>query len=311
MRVARAHVLVIGVPVAIYIVVGIVGGKTGVVRDRAPFGIVALGTVHGTVIALGAMGIILVYRANRFINFAHGALGSMVGVIAIGLVLQHGLSYWIALPGAVIVGAALGALIEFLVIRRFQNSSRLVLTVATIGLAQLLGGLELIGSKAINFVSLVGGFAAPLHVHYRLDVHDFQGDELLIVAIVPAVIAALAWFLLKTDAGIGVRAAAENVDRALLLGIPVRRLSTIVWLIAGRLGVAHLHAPGPVRRREARRGRQRPHRPLAAARRRRRGPNGVAPTCVRGRRRPRHHGTGRALEQRRRSRRWCGSSTSS
>ncbi len=45
----------------------------------------------------------------------------------------------------------------------------------------------------------------------------------------------LAWFLLRTDAGIAVRASAENMDRALLLGIPVRRLATIVWGIAGGL----------------------------------------------------------------------------
>jgi branched-chain amino acid transport system permease protein len=231
---ARAKTLIVlGVPTAIYVLGGVIGGQQGWVRDHAPFGIVALGIVQGTVIALGAMGIILVYRANRFINFAHGALGSMVGVIAIGLVLQHGLSYWIALPGAVIVGAGLGAALEFLVIRRFQNASRLVVTVASIGLAQLLGGFELLGAKAINFISLTGGFNAPLDIHVKFDVHDFQGDEILIVAVVPVVIAALSYFLLRTDAGIGVRAAAENVDRALLLGIPVRRLSTYVWLIAG------------------------------------------------------------------------------
>jgi branched-chain amino acid transport system permease protein len=58
---------------------------------------------------------------------------------------------------------------------------------------------------------------------------------MMIIAIDPHVNMILAWFLLRTDAGIGVRAAAENVDRALLLGIPVRRLSTYVWLIAGGL----------------------------------------------------------------------------
>src|SRR3954453_16983434 len=202
--------LVLGVPTALYVLLGLATGQGGWIRQHAPFGLVLLGVVQGTVIALGAMGIILVYRANRFINFAHGALGSMVGVIAIGLVLEHGLSYWIALPGAVIVGAIVGGAVEFLVIRRFQNATRLVLTVASIGLAQLLGGFELIGAKAINFISLTGGFNAPLHVHYRFDVHDFQGDELLIVAVVPFVIMALSWFLLRTDAGIGVRAAAEN-----------------------------------------------------------------------------------------------------
>lgn len=224
-----------GVPLALYLLLLFGLGDDGFVRQRAPLGIVVLGVVYGTVTALGAMGIILVYRANRFINLAHGALGSMVGVLAVGLVLEHGLSYWIALPAAVVVGGVVGALVEFLVIRRFQHATRLVVTVASIGLAQLLGGFELLGSKAIGFISLTGGFRAPLDVSFQLDVVRVHGDEVLIVAVVPVVIAALAWFLLKTDAGVAVRGAAENVDRALLLGIPVRRLSTIVWLIAGAL----------------------------------------------------------------------------
>jgi branched-chain amino acid transport system permease protein len=233
---ARA-LLAIGVPVALYVLVGLATGTTGIVRlrDRAPFGIVAIGVVRGTVTALGAMGIILIYRANRFINFAHGALGSLVGVLCIGMVLEHHVSYWVMLPVAIVSGGLIGALIEFAVIRRFQNSTRLVLTVASIGLAQFLGGLELIGTQKIHFTALVGGFNAPLDIHFKFDGVTFGGDEMLIIAIVPVVIIGLAWFLLKTDAGIGVRAAAENVDRALLLGIPVRRLSTIVWVIAGSL----------------------------------------------------------------------------
>ncbi|MDQ3756748.1 MAG: ABC transporter permease [Actinomycetota bacterium] len=232
---ARRRRVVVATVVVVYLLMLVLGGSDGVARRRVPLGILALGVIYGTVTALGAMGIILVYKANRFINFAHGALGSMVGVLAIGLVIEHGLSYWIALPMAVVVGAAVGALVEFLVIRRFRHASRLVATVASIGLAQVLGGLELIGSKAIGFVSLTGGFKAPLDLSFQLDVKRVQGDEILVVTIVPLVIGALAWFLLKTDAGVAVRGAAENVDRALLLGIPVPRLSTIVWLIAGGL----------------------------------------------------------------------------
>ena len=58
---------------------------------------------------------------------------------------------------------------------------------------------------------------------------------MLIVLVAPVVLAALAWFLLRTDHGTAVRAAAENTDRALLLGIPVRRNTTIVWMLAGGL----------------------------------------------------------------------------
>ena len=55
------------------------------------------------------------------------------------------------------------------------------------------------------------------------------------LGVAPVVMAGLGWFLLRTDAGRAVRAAAENQDRALLLGVPVRRLQTLVWALAGGL----------------------------------------------------------------------------
>jgi len=234
LRVASA----IGAIVAAYFVaLEITGGSHGWVHRHAPIGFILVGVVYGSVNALGAMGLILVYRANRFINFAHVALGSMVGVLAIGLVKVHGLNYWIALPLAVVVGGMVGALTEVTTIRRFRNSPRLVLLVASIGLAQVFGSFELIGSTHEGFTALTGAFSPPFNVSLTIDVYTFHSAEILAVLVVPLVIAFLAWFLLKTNAGIAVRAAAENNDKALLLGIPVRRLATIVWAIAGALAV--------------------------------------------------------------------------
>jgi branched-chain amino acid transport system permease protein len=229
--------LAAGVVVAAYIIGYYITGPNGWVHHKAPIGAILLGVVYGSVNALGAMGLILIYRANRFINFAHGAMGSLVGVLTIGMVKVHGLNYWVALPAAVIVGGLVGAFIEVTTIRRFRNSPRLILLVASVGLAQVLGGLELIGSVHEGFTSLTGAFAPPFNVSLTIDVYTFHSAEILAVAVVPGVLAFLAWFLLKTNSGIAVRAAAENTDRALLLGIPVRRLSTIVWTIAGALAV--------------------------------------------------------------------------
>jgi branched-chain amino acid transport system permease protein len=234
----RARVAaVIGAIVVAYFVVIAITGTNGWLHHHAPIGFILVGVVYGSVNALGAMGLILVYRANRFINFAHGAMGSIIGVLAIGLVKVHGLNYWIALPAAVIVGGALGALIEVSTIRRFANAPRLILLVASIGLAQALGGLELIGSKHEGFTSFSGAFTPPFSVSLHIDVYTFHSAEILAVAVVPAVLAFLGWFLLRTDAGIAIRAAAENSDRAQLLGVPVRWLATIVWTIAGALAV--------------------------------------------------------------------------
>jgi branched-chain amino acid transport system permease protein len=200
----------------------------------APPAIVAVGVIFGTVTALGAMAIILTYRSNRFVNFAYGAMGSLVGVLAIGMYKVHGVPYFVVLPVGVAVGAAAGGLIEFVILRRFRNASRLVLTVASIGLAQLLGGFEIIGSTAIKFVSFSGAFKVP-GPSLDLGVKSLGGDEMLIVFVAPVVLLGLMWFLLKTDTGTAVRAAAENESRALLLGIPVRRNTTVVWMVVGGL----------------------------------------------------------------------------
>src|SRR5579872_4461284 len=146
-------VLAVATILVVYIVFATASGKHGWIHKHAPIGFVLVGVVYGSVNALGAMGLILVYRANRFINFAHGALGSLVGVLAIGLVKVHGLNYWIALPLAVAVGVLVGGLTEMVTIRRFNRSPRLIVTVASIGLAQVFGGAELFGSQKEHFTA--------------------------------------------------------------------------------------------------------------------------------------------------------------
>jgi len=204
-------------------------------EDKAPFGIVVAGIIVGTVTALLAMGLILIYKTSRFINFAYASMGSLAGVTAIGLHLEKGVPFFASLPIGVAIGIATGALVE-LIVRRFRHTSRLILTVASIGIAQILSVIEAaIAIRGLGFVSLTGGFEIPISWSLDLGVKTLFGDEILIMMVVPPVLAGLAWFLLRTDVGIAVRAAAENEDRALLLGIPIRRLSTIVWMVAGAL----------------------------------------------------------------------------
>ena len=214
--------------------------------DGAPFPVVLIGAVLGTVTALLAMGLILIYRTDNIINFAYGSMGGIGGVLAVTLHLNAGMPYVFAAIIGLLAGLGIGGLVELLVIRRFANSSRLVLTVATIGLAQILGGIELLIPRFFGSAGLVGGFTTPWSSFgINLSPVRFTGDHVLIVAAVPPVIMALAWFLLKTDAGAAVRAAAENRERALLLGIPIQRLSTMVWIIAGGLAAMTAIAKAP------------------------------------------------------------------
>src|SRR5581483_9021392 len=203
---------------------------------RIPFGVVIQGIVYGTSYALLAMGLILIYRTTRIVNFACGALGAMPGAFTVGLFVAKGANYWLAIAVGVAVGVGTGALVEILVIRRFARSSRLVLTVATIGLAQILGAIGLAIGVGLGTDTLVGNVDTPLSGSVFIRPYPLRGDHLFLLAIAPVVLAGLGWFLLRTDAGRAVRAAAENEDRALLLGVPVRRLQTLVWAVAGGLG---------------------------------------------------------------------------
>jgi branched-chain amino acid transport system permease protein len=104
----------------------------------APLGVVINGIVLGLITALVALGMFLVYRANRVLNFAQGELGLIPTILAVMLVVESGFPWLAGLGIGLAASFTLGGASEFLVIRRFFRAPRLVLTVATLGLSQAL-----------------------------------------------------------------------------------------------------------------------------------------------------------------------------
>lgn len=221
----RTATTVVGVVLAFFVV-------SSVLPHGAPLGIVVSGAVLGSINALVALSIVLVYKANRTINFAAASFGSVAAVSAIEFHIQLGLDYVLSLFAGLALAALLGAIIETTMIRRFANAPRLILAVATIGLAQVLDGASIIipvewsGTKS-------GTFTAPWNFHFRIDPVLFNANYVTAIVVVPVAMLALMWFLRYTSYGVAIRAAADNGDRARLLGLPVNRLSTIVWTITG------------------------------------------------------------------------------
>ena len=205
-------------------------------RTRAPRGQILNGAEFGAVNGLLALGLVLTYRASRVINFSYGAMGALAATVAVELNLAHHVNWFVCIGIALLVGAALGLFVDFVIRWRFFTAPRLIVMVVTIGLAQLFGGIQLLVPGWLGGPSIVGGVTTPLSSHHVLIFPVlFNGNDLLIAIVVPVVLVALGWFLLRTDAGVAVRSVADNSDRARLLGIPVRRLSTLVWVIAGLL----------------------------------------------------------------------------
>jgi branched-chain amino acid transport system permease protein len=227
-RLARARPVFVwvGATVAFLLVVQLLWGP--------PAGIVVQGAILGGLSALLALGLALVYRAHRILNFAQGDLGAAPASLAVLLVVTSGASWAVGFVAGLAAAVVLGVLVEFLVIRRFFRAPRLVLTVATIGLAQVLAGLGLLLPGWFGAEFPPQSFQAPIDVSFTVDPLRFGGNDVVALIVIPLAFVGLALFL-RTRLGLATRACADDVDRAALVGIPVRRVHSVVWAIASVL----------------------------------------------------------------------------
>jgi len=198
----------------------------------APIGVLVQGMVIDGLTAMIAFGISLIYRANRIINFAAGDLGAAPASLAVLLVVGPGLPYLVALPLGLMAGLSLGAIVEVCIIRRFFKAPRLLMTAATIFIAQLLAFLSIILPRFFNLTTPPQSFPSPFDFSFEISPIVFRGNDIVAMLAVPIVIVSLLLFFRFTSIGIAVRASAESADRAALLGVPVKRIQTIVWVIA-------------------------------------------------------------------------------
>ncbi len=210
-----------------------------------PPGVIVQGVILGSLTALVAIGLSLVYKTNGIINFAQADLGVVPATIGLSLLRDWDWPYFVVLPITIVVAMALGSLVEFLLIRRFWKAPRLILTVATIGLAQLLLGIgfyipTLFSDEGISSLLRFSRFKPPFDFTFEIDPIVFTASDLLVMIIVPAVIVGLMTFLKSTDLGTAVRASAQSRDRASLVGIDVRGTQNVVWIIAAVLATVGL-----------------------------------------------------------------------
>jgi len=216
-----------------------------VLPNGLPPGIVLYGLTLGMLSALTAIGLVLVYRSSRIINFAQAEIGGLAATVGVVMVLGWHLSYWVALPAGFAVAVAIGAGIDAVVIGRLFSAPRLIVTVATVGVLQILGAGEIVIPQRFAHLAPLAKFKTPFTLSFRVRPITFTGDYVVALVVAPVAMAAIGLFLWRSDTGIAIRAAADSGERALLLGIPVRRLSRIVWMVAGGLSglAALLSAP--------------------------------------------------------------------
>ncbi len=231
-------------------IVIVLAGKVGFPQlggsVAVPNGLYLQGLIMGLLSALLAIGLVLIYRSNRIVNFAQGSLGAVAATGANELVAIYHWPYAIAVPLGIATGVGLSVFTEWAVIRRFAKAPRLILTVATIGVAQLLSVLEILPATfRRNIDTRAGVFRSPFTAHFQFGGARFSADEMIVLVLAPVILIGLAVFFTRTRYGVAARAVADNEERARLLGCRVKRVSLVVWGLAGLLSAltAILRAP--------------------------------------------------------------------
>ena len=207
---------------------------------------VSLGGLYGII----GVGIVLTYRTSRVINFAAAAVGAVPAITAVLLSTADGVSYLLTMPIAIVGGVLFGALTDVLVLRRFKHTSRLIVTVVTIGIAQSYAALGFFipvwfGEKASRVPRVKTPWQDWMINNHRGE-PILTGNQVFAFAVVVTLTGLLVFFLKKTRLGIALRASSENAERASLLGMPVARVSTIAWAFAGLLSSMAIFSIAPL-----------------------------------------------------------------
>ncbi|HSK23521.1 MAG TPA: branched-chain amino acid ABC transporter permease [Egicoccus sp.] len=199
------------------------------------------GLGSGAIYALVALGIALVYRATRVLNFAQGELGTMPAFLVVLVLLGGDLDGFVdpaqvsfgrllALTGlAVVIGAAMAVAVNLFVIQRLADSSPVTSLVATAGVALLLIGVQVVAFdlQSRTFPQFFSGSVRLLGLRFP--------SHTLVVACVLLAASVLLVGLFRTQLGVALLASAQDPFAAELHGVSARAMSSLAWGLAGGL----------------------------------------------------------------------------
>jgi len=190
-----------------------------------------VGIVSGGIYGLMAVGLVLVFKGTRVLNFAQVEVGTLSLYAAYIVTTQHNAPWLVGAAAAVVLATAIGLLFERLIVRPMGDAPRMTVAVATIGLLSLMLALEsvLFGPSPRLLRPPIAGLGTKIFGVY---VSPTQWLSLAVVALVGAGLAA---FLRRTDFGLGVLAAAEDPTAVRLVGVRLSRVSAFVWGVGAAL----------------------------------------------------------------------------
>ncbi|HSR03163.1 MAG TPA: branched-chain amino acid ABC transporter permease [Proteiniclasticum sp.] len=187
----------------------------------------------GSIYALAALGIIIIYRTSYTTNFAQGVVAMFNTFVVTFLFNKFGIPLWLAVMGGIVSAILTGFLIDLLIIRHTKNVSPVAKQIITLGLIMIVLGLAplFFGVDPLRLPRLIesgdiGVFGASI---------SYNG--LFNIALGLAIMMLMFFILQRTKWGRSIRTTASNEYVARLMGVPTKNVTMAAWGVAGVLGV--------------------------------------------------------------------------
>jgi ABC-type branched-subunit amino acid transport system ATPase component/ABC-type branched-subunit amino acid transport system permease subunit len=194
--------------------------------------VISSGIITGLLYALVGLGLVVVYRTSKVLNFALGGMGVVVAYAAAGM-LDVGLPYWVVLPASITLGAVLGGVIELLIARPLRHQPPLTIALATLGALLMFQGLiTWIYSAQARSLPPVLASAGTV----RIGDFAISANQLFIIAVSVAATILLVVLIQRSRLGLSMRATSSGPMTSELLGVNVARVRLSAWMLGGAYG---------------------------------------------------------------------------
>ncbi|MBN9668923.1 branched-chain amino acid ABC transporter permease [Roseibium aggregatum] len=191
------------------------------------------GIVIGSIYALGAVGITLIFAILRYAHLAHGDLATLGAFVALAVVSGLGVSPLAALPVAIVATAAVAVGIDKVFYEHLRERPKIVTVMASLGIALMIRSVVQV-FWGVDTQTYVRGIVRP-EDYFGLRIRD---REIYTVLAMLLLVGALQVFLTRSKWGKAMRAMSDNPNLALLSGIDNKKVVVLTWVIAGGLCAA-------------------------------------------------------------------------
>ncbi|WP_299980394.1 branched-chain amino acid ABC transporter permease [Desulfobacula sp.] len=194
------------------------------------FQIVVSGIVVGSIYALAALGLVLVYKSSRVANFAHGQIIAAGAFITYYLSVSLGVPIFFSFLASMIITFFLAMSVERIFLRKLIGEPIISVIMVTIGLGSILDGLIYLtpfGSENFSFPAFLP--QEPL----SLGGVSISWTQLVGVIVTFILIGGLSWFFKKSTIGISMRAVSDDQFASMSVGISVPKVFGLAWALAG------------------------------------------------------------------------------